>query len=248
MGKCLNCQKKKLLLETATCNICGKKGCEDCFDFLFNVTDKNGIVKDTWYSCSQKCFEIISKKIENQIDPKEIIPNEEIPQIQLFVDREIIQYYAQEKSSNIIGQIKERLQKKEYYTVFQKIIDGPQSILWERLFKFTRLIQAEHFETLREFENAAKIYKELGMYQKAGAVRAKRDELSVKKTDVSLNLNTLLKQIADGGIVAVYRCPNCGGKLKIGNNTTLQSIRTCEHCSSEIETVELVDFLKTVLS
>ncbi|TFH21648.1 hypothetical protein E4G67_05425 [Candidatus Bathyarchaeota archaeon] len=74
---------------------------------------------------------------------------------------------------------------------------------------------------MRKFENAAKIYKDLGIYEKAGAVRAKRDELSVKKTDVTLNLNALLKQVSDGGIVAVYRCPNCCGKLKIESKTTL---------------------------
>ncbi len=250
MGKCPNCQKKKILLKSITCHVCGKIGCEDCFDFLFHIIDKNVSLKDTWYTCSQNCFEKIAGQIESQINPKEIIANENMPPIQFFVERVILKMYASQKSSNIIGQIKDRFQAKEYHVYFQKLapFDKPESVLWKRLVRYTRLIQAEHFETLREFENAAKIYKSLGMYEEAGKVRAKRDELSVKRTDVTLNLNALLKQIKDGGIVAVYRCPHCGGKLKIGNNTTLKSLRTCDHCGLEIEALDLADFLKTVLS
>ena len=208
------------------------------------------VVKDTWYTCSQNCFEKITEQIENKIDPKEIIADDRLPPINFFVEREILKYYTPQKSSNIIGKIKNKLQTKEYHVYFRKLdkANQPESALWKRLARYTRLIQAKHFETLREFENAAKIYKSLGMYEEAGKVRAKRDELTVKRTDVSLNLNALLKQIKDGGIVAIYRCPHCGGKLKVGNKTTLKSLRTCEHCGSEIEAMDLADFLKTALS
>jgi uncharacterized protein (DUF983 family) len=250
MGRCPNCQKRKLFLKTINCKVCGKEGCEDCFDFLFHVLDESNVVKDTWYTCSQNCFEKIAEQIEKKIDPKEIIADDRLPPIHFFVGREILKHYAPQKSSNIIGQIKNRLQKKEYHVYFRKLTkaDQPESALWKRLVRYTRLIQAKHFETLREFENAAKIYKRLGMYEEAGKVRAKRDELTVKRTDVSLNLNALLKQVKDGGIVAIYRCPHCGGKLKVGSKTTLKSLRTCEHCGSEIEAVDLADFLKTALS
>jgi DNA-directed RNA polymerase subunit RPC12/RpoP len=63
-----------------------------------------------------------------------------------------------------------------------------------------------------------------------------------------VDLNSLLKQIAEQGIVAVYRCPHCGGKLKIGKETSETNLRICEHCGSEIETMDLADFLKTALS
>lgn len=59
------------------------------------------------------------------------------------------------------------------------------------------------------------------------------------------DLNALLKQIRDGGIVVVYRCPHCQAPLKIGKDTKTESLRACEHCGSGIETVELADFLRT---
>ena len=128
------------------------------------------------------------------------------------------------------------------------LIENPDNALWNSIGVHCKLIQAKHFEKMREFENAAKIYKSLGMYEEAGNVRARSNELTIKKTDISLDLNTLLRQIKDGGIVAIYRCPNCGGKLKVGSTTTSNSLKTCEHCGSEIESLDLADFLKTVLS
>jgi transcription initiation factor IIE alpha subunit len=86
------------------------------------------------------------------------------------------------------------------------------------------------------------------MYDKSRELREKDRQIFVKKTDVSINLNALLQQVKDGGVVAVFRCPHCGGKLKINDKTTMNSLRTCEHCGSEIEAVDLADFFKTVLS
>ncbi len=74
--------------------------------------------------------------------------------------------------------------------------------------------------------DAAKIYEEqLKMYEKAKLLREKDRQMIVKRTEVSVNLNELLKQIKDGGIVAVYRCPNCNGTLKINNKTSLKSLK-----------------------
>ena len=251
MGNCPNCGKKKLFLVKTTCSICGKNGCSECFKFLFRVLEGDGGMEELYYACSEKCLDKVAGEIESQIDPKEIVPTNEIPPVRFFVERVVLQQYASKVSSSLMGQLKNRLQKKVYRVSFAKdFADGspPTGDLWERLVKHTRLIQASHFETLREFENAAKIYKSLGMYEKAGETRAKRDELTIKNTNISVNLNALLQQIKDGGIVAVFRCPNCGGKLKISDKTTLNSLKECEYCRSEITSMDLADFLKTVLS
>jgi DNA-directed RNA polymerase subunit RPC12/RpoP len=64
----------------------------------------------------------------------------------------------------------------------------------------------------------------------------------------TLDLNELIRQVREEGIVVVYRCPNCGGKLKISKDTNVEALKVCEHCGSEIETVDLADSLRTALS
>lgn len=110
------------------------------------------------------------------------------------------------------------------------------------------LKRASDYEKARRFEDAAQIYEDYKMYEEAGRVRAKGEEILVKQTNFAVDLNRLLQQVREGGIVAIYKCPHCGGKLKIGKETSLQSVTVCEHCGSEIQAMDLVDFLKTVLS
>jgi DNA-directed RNA polymerase subunit RPC12/RpoP len=107
---------------------------------------------------------------------------------------------------------------------------------------------AQNLERCGRVQDAAKIFEELRMYDKARELRERDRHIIVKKTDVSVNLNILLQQVKDGGIVAIFRCPHCGGKLKIDNKTTLNSLKVCEYCNSEIDTMDLADFLKTVLT
>ena len=108
--------------------------------------------------------------------------------------------------------------------------------------------RAAFLERAGRFEEAAILYEKHGLWDRAGSTRAKGRQVAIKSTNISLDINSLLKQISDGGIVAIYRCPNCGGKLKVSKNTTLSSLKVCEHCNSEIQTMDLVDFLKTALS
>jgi len=67
-------------------------------------------------------------------------------------------------------------------------------------------------------------------------------------TQVTVDLNTLLQQVKDSGLVAVYRCPHCGGALRIAKETSISSLKNCVYCGSQIEAIDLADFLKTVLS
>jgi len=51
-----------------------------------------------------------------------------------------------------------------------------------------------------------------------------------------------------GGIVAVYRCLHYGGKLKIDKDARMDKLRVYDHCGSEIETMNLADFLRRLIS
>ena len=120
--------------------------------------------------------------------------------------------------------------------------------MYESFCNKAKLALAENLERCGRIQDAAKAFEELRMYDKSRELREKDRHIIVKNTNVSINLNALLQQVKDGGIVAVFRCPFCGGKLKINKNTTLDLLKTCEHCNSQIETVDLADFLKTVLT
>jgi len=263
MGKCANCQNSGWFLKNRGCYICGKEGCEECFIFLFQLTAKKAPTYSA-YACSEACINKLATEIQSQISADEIDASHKIPPIHFFVERVIL------NSKRLNPKVTKRIAKGEKLHVYFKkhfpdwsttlnlhtqisekcdlIIEDSENILWRKLHRYALIVRAKHYETLREFENAAKIYKGLKMYKKAGSVRAKGQEITVKKTDVSVNLNTLIQQIRNGGIVAVYRCPHCGGKLKVDKNTTAKSLRKCEHCGTEIETVEIVEFLRAVLS
>ena len=119
---------------------------------------------------------------------------------------------------------------------------------FEQFYNRSKTILAENLERCGRVQDAAKVFEELRMYDKARELRERDRQIIVKKTDVSVNLNALLQQVKEGGIVAVFRCPHCGGKLKISDKTTVNSLKVCEHCGSEIESMDLAEFLKTVLS
>jgi uncharacterized protein with PIN domain len=128
--------------------------------------------------------------------------------------------------------------------------DSSAKPLWmfEKFRANAKTALAQNLEKCGRIQDAAKVFEDLRMYDKSRELREKDRQIFVKKTDVSINLNALLQQVKDGGVVAVFRCPHCGGKLKINDKTTMNSLRTCEHCGSEIEAVDLADFFKTVLS
>ncbi|MEJ2272204.1 MAG: hypothetical protein P8X91_06965, partial [Candidatus Bathyarchaeota archaeon] len=101
---------------------------------------------------------------------------------------------------------------------------------------------------VKRFEEAAKIYEDLGMYNEAGNARIKNNQLSIKNTEIKVDLNKLLNQIKDDRLVIVYRCPHCGAPLKVNKESNAESISICNHCNTKIKTIDVVDFLKAALS
>jgi rubrerythrin len=129
-------------------------------------------------------------------------------------------------------------------------MDSSNKPIWqsENSVRNARTALAQNLERCGRTLDSAKEYENLRQYDKAKELREKDRHIVIKKTDISLNLNALLQQIKDNGLVAVYRCPHCGGKLKVDKNADISKLKVCEHCGSEIESMDLADFLKTALS
>jgi hypothetical protein len=220
---------------------------------MFKLWSPERVILDKWYACSSKCLEIFAHRVEQQVehaDPELInnLPNSTA----IFVLNTL------NSGPSLTGLSFQAFSKK--YTVnfapSEEVDTNPRdNLLWKRLLRLREYYdQAQETAQLPNwikagrFEDVAQYYEKRGMYEEAGKARAKSREIIVKSTNITFDLNTMLKQIADGGIVAIYRCPKCGGKLKISKETTTANLRTCEHCSSEIQTMDLVDFMKAVLS
>jgi DNA-directed RNA polymerase subunit RPC12/RpoP len=268
MGKCPNCGNKGVFLKTVNCKTCGKEGCEKCFIYLLSIYasiwDKEGYgVREweKWYACSDQCLETFARKLQDQISLKDVSIHTSEDQIkELCLERGVESSANKEWiSSGLAEKIANlgRKHKDEYLVFSFGNLDSPDEAnplnqrLMEHaseLLKSAWLAEAENLEKARRFEEAARIYEKYAMYEEAGRARAEREEILVKRTEVSVDLNNLLQQLKDGGIVATYRCPHCGGELKVDKDTNVESLKHCEHCGSEIEAMDLADFLRTALS
>jgi hypothetical protein len=105
---------------------------------------------------------------------------------------------------------------------------------------------AKDLEKAGRYEDAGKLFEEFGMIDAAGAVRRKGKAQVV--TNISVDLNQLLEKLRNGGLVTVYKCPNCGGNIKISGTTSSQKLSKCEYCGTVLQTDDLVNFIKDILS
>jgi DNA-directed RNA polymerase subunit RPC12/RpoP len=251
MGKCPNCGHQALFKKKLDCKVCNKIICDKCSIYLFKIWSLQGIILDEWYACSMQCMHDFASQVENYIvatadnktDASKIIPE--------LVKRTILYTGMKRKLSPEANRYSPNFIVN--FAPLSELNCYPKgNVLWKRLQSFSEerfeLIKMENWIKAGRFEDVAKLLEKQGKYEEAGKMRARGRAISVKHTSVSVDLNSLLKQIAEQGIVAVYRCPHCGGKLKIGKETSETNLRICEHCGSEIETMDLADFLKTALS
>lgn len=141
------------------------------------------------------------------------------------------------KGAELLGQ--------EYNLGFwrQMRLDGEQAN--RRLYE---LMQAENLEKAGRYEEAAQAYERWEMWEKAGEMRKKAKTTYIVSKSTQLDLNELLRQVKNEGIVAVYKCPSCGGNLKINKDSTSDSLSKCAYCGKDVQTVSLTEFLKSMLS
>jgi len=100
----------------------------------------------------------------------------------------------------------------------------------------------EYLEKVGRYEEAARIYEELDMPEKAGGIRRKKREIVV------LDLNALIRQLGEKGFTITYHCAHCGAPVRISGETRAEAIQYCSHCGSLIETIDVANFIKKYLS
>ena len=85
--------------------------------------------------------------------------------------------------------------------------------------------EARNFELAGKYEDAAKEYELLGMFEKAGAVRKMNKTQYVESTQTQYVISTSF-QIGSDGTVKIG-CPHCGGSSSV---TEKSGERKCEYC------------------
>ena len=97
----------------------------------------------------------------------------------------------------------------------------------------------ENLEKAGRYEEAAQECEKLGMLDKAGQLRRKGREITVLHVD----LNALIKQLAERGQTLTYHCCHCGAPLKIGTETS-DVLKSCPHCGYSLEVIDLAKLIK----
>ena len=104
--------------------------------------------------------------------------------------------------------------------------------------------ELEYLEMVGRYEEAARLYEKLGMPEKAGEMRRKKRKVMV----IRLDLNALIRELAERGFTVTYHCSYCGAPIRISGDTDPATIKYCSYCGSKIDVVDLAHFIKSCLS
>ncbi|HEY3419143.1 MAG TPA: hypothetical protein VGK23_01150 [Methanomassiliicoccales archaeon] len=92
-------------------------------------------------------------------------------------------------------------------------------------------------------EDAARALEELTMFEEAGHVRKKAlHELNTSR-NVSVNMNQLLDQVRQGGLALAYKCPSCGGSIRIDKDYN-PGMKICGYCGTPLDTSVIASLIQ----
>lgn len=252
MGTCPNCGIKKWFgPRIETCIVCKKEGCSNCIStFLLALRSSPRVshYDRAVYACSTDCAEKFYQKVLDSIPLLEAIEARDYEEKQWYSS-----FYGMEVFDEACLQV---LMKLNPQLVQENIIAGKRaytvvdfkSPLFRKYHIEAILALAQKLKAVGRPLDAANVYETLRMHDEARELREKDRQIISKRIDVSVDLNALLQQVKDGGIVAVFRCPHCGGKLKVGKDSKIEKLKVCVYCGAAIEAMDLADFLRTALS
>jgi DNA-directed RNA polymerase subunit RPC12/RpoP len=109
----------------------------------------------------------------------------------------------------------------------------------------TCIVQAKNLESARRYEDAAKVYENLGLWKEAGTVRDKKSARTVKH--VTVNINDLIEKVRDGGLTIPYKCRSCGAMITIDSSSNPDGLKFCSYCGSGVDLDSMLDIIKNAL-
>ncbi|MEM2463553.1 MAG: hypothetical protein QXY07_02595 [Candidatus Bathyarchaeia archaeon] len=226
--------------------------------------------------CSEECFTSFLNEIKTIINQNEIFSTYltlDETYITEALKRAYVTYLRARKDNKLLKSIfilvnfwYERNRLYLEWPLLTTEYKNYSTLLYEELYKHffelkwkeeeaKLLDDARYYERVGRYEDAAKVYEKLAnmyeywkLYDKAREMRDRARQLLREKIHVvTVDLNKILEQVRNGGLVVVYRCPNCGGKIKIDKGTELSKLQICEYCGFTLEPVDVADFLKKAM-
>jgi hypothetical protein len=109
------------------------------------------------------------------------------------------------------------------------------------------LNDAKNAELAGRYEDSARCWEALNCYERAGAIRKMdwKRRTTVRKVD--MDVCRILEQVRAGDFVIPYKCPNCGGSIKVNGSTSPERLTRCEYCGEVLSIHEIEKFLAAIL-
>ena len=147
----------------------------------------------------------------------------------------------------------------QYYSNWEQTleINYVSTVTWDNLASqmkacFDRVLsRAETYCTAEiairsgRYEDAAKAFEQLTLFEEAGRVRKMALQERNTSRNVSVNMNQLLDQVRNGGLALAYKCPSCGGSIKIDKDFD-PGMRVCGYCGTPLDTTVIATMLKNI--
>ena len=256
MGRCPSCDPSSLFgVSTKQCIGCGRVGCDKCLPQLQGLfrmkTTADMASKPSVYNYVGFCSDACAQQFWNRV-LKFPLQNEVGTNIAYFNPR-VIHLWNQAIlgacSKYHVSMVESAIRLHSINNPTFPWIDEKKNFskIYTDFYNAAKLALAQNLERCGRTQDAANVFEELRMYDKSRELRERNRHIIVKNTNVSVNLNNLLEQVKEGGMVAVFRCPNCGGNLKINKDTTVDSLKVCEYCHYEITSMDLADLMNAII-
>jgi hypothetical protein len=94
-------------------------------------------------------------------------------------------------------------------------------------------------------EDAARALEELTLFEEAGQVRKRALHEQNTSRNVSVNMNQLVDQVRQGGLALAYKCPSCGGSIKIDKDYN-PGMKVCGYCGTPLDTTVIASLINNM--
>jgi hypothetical protein len=206
--------------------------CADCYRKIREEYDKKRICDDCSHFDHESCELTGSKLKPISIGDRDYFVQAE--ECVNYTDEETRN--AQETIENLrkAGRYEEAAQECEKLRMLEKA---------GQLRRKGKEVMIANLEKAGRYEEAALECEKLGMLEKAGQLRRKGKEVTVLHIDV----NSLIRQMADRGQTLTYHCCHCGAPLRVGAKSE-EVFKICPNCGYSLEVIDLAKLINQHLS